>query len=249
MDFPGGFMPYTQKIIVLILLCWVCFSLSFVSSEISENFYISEWKITKWNEEYSVIWEWGLITFVATNNSILTYNATNYAPSNFTHPSSGVLSIGNLTIATSNNKTAEVLLLSIWGWFPGLVTSSSDWNLQKQVAQAAADGLYTAGTLVITDISFLYQNTSRSAIQFHYTQDPSLGNQNTTVVYDKQSGVLLKGFTEIFFDHEYVLGLELINSDLIKLGSTPLFISWAIDLTLISVIILPIIIRKKSLKK
>ena len=242
-------MSYNKKIILFVLLLYLCFGYTLGSGEISENFYVSEWKITKWNDEYSVIWEWGLITFMATNNSLITYNATNYAPSNFTHPSSGILSVGNLTIMTSNNKTAEVLLLSIWGWFPGLVTSSSDWDLQKEVAQSAADGLYTAGTLIVTDISYSYQNSSRFAIQFQYTQDPSLGNQNTTLIYDKQTGVLLKGFTEIFFDYEYVLGLELINSDLIKLGSPPLFTSWAIDFTLISIVILPIIIKKKSLKE
>ncbi|WP_455464624.1 hypothetical protein, partial [Candidatus Hodarchaeum mangrovi] len=131
-------------------------------------------------------------------------------------------------------------------WFPGLVTSSSDWNLQKQVAQSAAEGLYTAGTLVVTDISYSYRNASRSAIQFQYTQDLSLGNQNTTLIYDKQTGVLLKAFSEIFFDHEYVIGLELITSDLIKLGSTPLVTSMAVDFFVISSVILSIIIKKKS---
>ncbi|MHA1973473.1 MAG: hypothetical protein ACTSW1_10795 [Candidatus Hodarchaeales archaeon] len=196
----------------------------------------SQWRILEWNEENPVIWEWGLTSFVAQNGSLISYNMSYYDPTNFTHPSSGIISIGNLTTLTTNNKTAEVLVLSVWGWFPGLVTSIN-WTLQRQVASSAAQGLYTSGTLDIKELSYPLGGHVFSAIQFDYKQSPDLGNQNTTLIYDKDTGLLLEGFTELFFSHYYVLHLRLESSDLVTFDPN-VTSSWSFFVVAISLVVL-----------
>ncbi|MHA2244527.1 MAG: hypothetical protein ACXADY_06125 [Candidatus Hodarchaeales archaeon] len=193
----------------------------------------SRWKINKWNDDIVVAWDWGSTNFQTTNGSYLNYTLTEYDPTNFTHPSKGIIEIGNLTIQTTNNKTGEALVLSIYGWFPGLVTSSSNWNLQKQVAQEAANGQWTLGTLVTSESSYDYEVTSLQAINFTYSQDPNTGNQNTTLIYDKETGVLLEGYTEIQFTDYYFLSLKLVSSDIIVTESITNWSSLTIFLTII----------------
>ncbi len=177
--------------------------------------FLSQWEIIAWNEENSVAWEYPSTYFTANIGSIINYTLSSYDSNNFTNPSSGIIEIGNLTTQTTNNKTGEVLILSIWGWFPGLITSANDWAYQKQKAQEAAEGEWTLGTLQIHDSIYNYKGMSRQAINFTYRQDPSIGNQNTSLIYDKNTGVLLEGYTELMFNNPYFLKLKLIFSDLI----------------------------------
>ncbi len=206
----------------------------------------SRWKINKWNDDIVVAWEWPSTNFQTATGSYLNYTLTDYDSANFTHPSAGIIEIGNLTIQTTNNKTGEALVLSIYGWFPGLVTSSSNWNLQKQVAQEAANGQWTLGTLVTSEPSYNYEGISLQAINFTYNQDPSTGNQNTTLVYDKETGVLLEGYTEIQFADYYVLSLKLISSDIIVTEAITNWSSLTIFLTIIGVAIIWRVKRSKK---
>ena len=181
---------------------------------------VSRWKIHEWNDDIAVAWDWPTTYFEATIGSYINYTIDYYDSGNFTYPSAGTIEIGNLTTHTTNNKTGEVLVLSIYGWFPGLVTSSRNWNLQQQVAEVAAQGQWTLGSLVTSNVNYNYAGTPRQAINFTYKQDPSSGNQNTTLNYDKETGVLLEGFTEVKFTSYYVLSLKLIYSDLIPNDTT-----------------------------
>ncbi|MFX0087988.1 MAG: hypothetical protein ACFFAU_20210 [Candidatus Hodarchaeota archaeon] len=177
--------------------------------------FLSQWEIVAWNEDNPVAWEYPSTYFTAKIGSIINYTLSSYDSGNFTNPSSGTIEIGNLTTQTNNNKTGEVLVLSIWGWFPGLITSANDWAYQKQSAQEAAEGEWTLGTLKIQDLIYNYKGMSRQAINFTYQQDPSIGNQNTSLIYDKNTGVLLEGHTELMFNIPYFLNIKLIFSDLI----------------------------------
>jgi hypothetical protein len=110
----------------------------------------------------------------------------------------GSFMIGNLTLPANDSRIAAELALSIWPWFPGLV-SHLDWNIVDQEANDAANSFYMNGSLDIRSTA-----TTRSYI---YHQGP-WGNQNTTLVYDVNSGILLSGYTEFFFLHNYHLGIE-----------------------------------------
>ncbi len=188
------------------------------SSEVDNSF--AQWQILDWNDDITVAWDWGLNSFETLNGSYINYTLSHYEPSNFTHPSAGSIIVGNLTTQTTNNKSAEVLVLSVYGWFPGLVTSSSNWSLQEQVAFSAAQGVWTLGSLTVNEISYNYQGYNLEAITFIYEQDPSIGNQNTTLTYDKETGVLLEGWTEIFFSESYVLHLKLTETNIIDIKTS-----------------------------
>ena len=175
-------MKYSQKMLLKVLLLVLLFKFIPVQGKIFQENFVSRWEIEEWNKENIVAWEYPTTYFSAIIGSIINYTVTSYDPTNFTHPSSGEIKIGNLTTQTTNNKTGEVLALSIWGWFPGLITSSADWELQKETALKAAQGEWTVGSLDIQEFTFNYSGISRSVIKFNYVQDPTLGNQNTTLI-------------------------------------------------------------------
>lgn len=113
----------------------------------------------------------------------------------------GVFTIGNLTLLANNSQIAAELVFSIWPWFPGLV-SHLDWNTVDQDATDAATTFFMNGSLDI-----LTTSTTKSYI---YRQGP-WGNQNTTLVYDLVSGILLSAYTEFFFLNDYHLGVDFIT--------------------------------------
>jgi len=205
---------FFYAILLMISLTFV-FPLIQGSSEDESSFAL--WQILDWNDDIAVAWDWGVSSFETINGSHINYTLSHYEPSNFTHPSAGSIIVGNLTTQTTNNKSAEVLVLSIYGWFPGLITSSNNWSLQEQVALSAAQGVWTLGSLTTNEISYEYQGSNREAITYRYKQDPSIGNQNTTLTYDKETGVLLEGWTEIFFAESYVLHLKLAETNIIDI--------------------------------
>jgi hypothetical protein len=221
-------MKFSQKMLLKLLLLVLILNFIPVQGKISQESLVSRWEIEEWNEENTVAWwdeNYTITYFSATIGSIINYTVTSYDPTNFTHPSLGEIKIGNLSTQTTNNNTGEVLALSIWGWFPGLITSSSDWELQKETALKAAQGEGTLGTLDIQEFTFNYSGISRSAIEFNYFQDPSVGNQNSTLIYDKETGVLLEGYTELQFFSLYKLRLRLVYSDLISESNSNLTIN------------------------
>ena len=213
-------MKYNQLINVIILM--ICLTLVSPliqgTPEIEESF--ARWQILDWNDDIVVAWDWGVNSFETINGSYINYTLSHHESSNFTHPSAGSIIVGNLTTQTTNNKTAEVLVLSIWGWFPGLITSSNNWTLQEQVALSASQGTWTLGNLSVNEVSYDYQGDNREAIIFVYKQDSSIGNQNTTLIYDKETGVLLEGWTEICFAELYVLHLKLTETSIIDIETS-----------------------------
>jgi hypothetical protein len=113
----------------------------------------------------------------------------------------GLFTIGNLTLPANDSRIATELVFSIWPWFPGLV-SHLDWNAVDQAATDAALSFFMNGSLDTQSTA-----TTRSYI---YHQGP-WGNQNTTLVYDVNSGILLTGYTEFFFLNDYHLGIQFVN--------------------------------------
>lgn len=114
---------------------------------------------------------------------------------------SGLFTIGNLTLLANDTRIAGELVFSVWPWFPGLV-SHLDWTTVDQDATNAASGYFLNGSLDIT--------TTSTTKTYVYHQGP-FGNQNTTLVYDLFSGVLLSAFTEVFLLSDYHLGIEFIT--------------------------------------
>lgn len=113
----------------------------------------------------------------------------------------GSFTIGNLTLPANDSRIAAELVFSIWPWFPGLV-SHLNWDAVDQAATDAAMSFYMNGSLNI-------RSTSKTRT-YIYHQGP-WGNQNTTLVYDVNSGILLAGYTEFFFLNDYHLGIVFAN--------------------------------------
>jgi hypothetical protein len=113
---------------------------------------------------------------------------------------SGVFTIGNLTIPANDSRIAAEIVFSIWPWFPGLI-SHLDWNTVDQQATDAATTFFMNGSLDI-------QTTSTTKC-YIYHQGP-WGNQNTTLIYQLGTGVLLSAYTEFFFLKDYHLGIEFL---------------------------------------
>jgi hypothetical protein len=113
----------------------------------------------------------------------------------------GLLTIGNLTIPANDSRIAAELVFSIWPWFPGLV-SHLDWTAVDQSATEAAASLFMNGSMEIHD--------GFSTKRYEYHQGPS-GNQNTTLIYDINSGILLSAYTEFFFLNDYHLGIDFVT--------------------------------------
>jgi hypothetical protein len=98
---------------------------------------VSRWEIQEWNDDAAVFWWDPPVTtsyFIASSGSYINYSMDYYDSTNFTHPSAGTIEIGNLTIHTTNNKTGEVLALSIYGWFPKRqLEENGRWGTSQQM--------------------------------------------------------------------------------------------------------------------
>lgn len=189
-----------------------------MSASDTNDTYLSthQWNLVQWNDENLVEWYSHGLFINATTNSAVTFNLTEYQPSNLTFPSEGLLSIGNTTVTSDNEDIASSLTLSVWPWHPGLVTHIN-WTHHTLQATAAAESVYLQGTLTVEEnLSYEFGSFNRKAVKFVYNQNSSLGNQNTSLVYDMATGVLLQSLSEIQFDEYYVIGLELSTSSLIS---------------------------------
>jgi hypothetical protein len=150
----------------------------------------------------------------------------------------GFFTIGNLTLPANDSRIAAELVFSVWPWFPGLV-SHLDWNLVDQAATDAAAGFYLNGSLAI--------HTTSTTKSYVYHQGP-WGNQNTTLVYDINSGILVSAYTEVFFLNDYHLGIEFITltHNPTSLTTWLFVVSFAVILT---VTIFFVVISRLHLKK
>jgi len=175
------------------------------------------WVVNNWNNDISINWFSAGLYLNNENNSLVRYKILSENPTNYSYPNAGKLSIGNFTdFDTDNNDIASTLTLSIWPWLPGIVTHVN-WTHHELEAESASNSIFLQGNLTITnEISFEIGNLMRSAIKFDYKQNLSLGNQNTTLIYDKSTGVLLSGYSEINFGQPFIIGLKYHNSTLIS---------------------------------
>ncbi|MFW9830536.1 MAG: hypothetical protein ACFFD8_01995 [Candidatus Thorarchaeota archaeon] len=150
----------------------------------------------------------------------------------------GLLNIGNLTLFNNNSRIAAELVLSIWPWFPGLV-SHLDWVTVDQAATEAATSYFMNGSLEI--------RTSLDTKSYIYHQGP-LGNQNTSLVYDLHTGILLAGYTEFFFLNDYHLGIELITITRTPTTLPSLVFNATLLVVLLSSIIIFVITNRRAKK-
>ncbi|MHA1984011.1 MAG: hypothetical protein ACW967_06630 [Candidatus Hodarchaeales archaeon] len=175
------------------------------------------WNVTNWNETETLNF-FPIANITAEKDSILSYNVTKENLDNYTHPNEGDFSLGNLSLNTDNPSIGSNLGFSVWPWIPGLV-ANTNWTRHVQDAVSASQGKYLLGDISIKGVNdskpYKINDFNRQAIEFVYKQDKP-GNQNTTLIYDQETGVLLYGFTEIFIDKMYFLELELISSSLIS---------------------------------
>ncbi len=146
----------------------------------------------------------------------------------------GFLTIGNLTVPANDSRIASELVFSIWPWFPGLV-SHLEWDTVDQAAINAASSFFMNGSLEI-----LTTTTTRAYV---YHQGP-WGNQNTTLIYDLSTGILLAGYTEFFFLNDYHLGIEFVMPTRSSTNLTTLLFFATFVITLIIVALSVIIARR-----
>jgi len=123
----------------------------------------------------------------------------------------GKFIFGNMTLTLVNDSDiASALTLSIWPWFPGLI-SHLNWSQVIVEAKAANTG-FMQGNLTIVEYTRF--------ILFSYQQNKTSG-QNTTLIYDLNTGILMSGYTAF---GDYYLGLvyeeKLENESVIGVEST-----------------------------
>jgi hypothetical protein len=143
----------------------------------------------------------------------------------------GVFTIGNLTLPTNDSRIAGELMFSIWPWFTGLV-SHLDWETVDQAAIDSATG-WMEGDMEI--------RTSATTKTYIYHQG-SFGNQNTTLVYDINTGVLRAAYSEFFFAEDYHLGLQLVEA---ALYLTPITFVVLVGIGFIVLLVIIIVRRRK----
>lgn len=155
-----------------------------------------QWQITNVTNEV-VEWGFGSSSFWhASANQLLTFDIHRME----NYELHGIFTIGNFTISTNDSRIGAELAFSIWPWFPGLI-SHLNWSNVDQDATNAATG-FMEGDLDIQTTSTTKAYTYQQGI---------FGNQNTTLVYDLQTGILLEGYTEFFFLKDYHLGVQFLG--------------------------------------
>ena len=105
----------------------------------------------------------------------------------------GIFSMGNFTITDTNANVSFVLALSIgtWPsmWHPGLI-SSINWTLENTNAITYAN--IQNGTLTITNDS--------QKIRYEFHEKAGI-KQNTTLIYNMDTGILLECYSDTGFVH------------------------------------------------
>jgi hypothetical protein len=230
--------------VVVLVLLLIQSQISIVKGT-EETLQVHKWVLTKWHEKNLLYW-YPLAYVNATVNSEVWYNVSFIDFSNITHPTKGKFSLGNLTYENADTyEIGAALILSIYPWSPGVATHTN-WTWHKSEAIRASSEGFLRGSLVISeDIPYKINEYQRKAIKFSYQQNTTLGNQNTTLIYDIESGILLYGYSEIFFDSLYVIELYLAISSLINANNTTIAsISWVASYSGIPLLFLLILIAR-----
>lgn len=190
-----------------------------------------DWRITNVTSEV-VEWGFGSGAFwEATENQHIIFDIHQLSDTEI----HGIFTIGNLTIPTNDSRIAAELAFSIWPWFPGLISHLA-WATVDQRASDAASGLLVGELEILT--------TATTKTYIYHQAIP--GNQNTTLIYDKQTGILLEGYTEFFFLNDYHLGVELVGVIQVPTGTT-YFVILLVTLFVIMIIAF-VVIRRSGLR-
>ncbi|GEM_PF-6136376 len=190
-----------------------------------------EWQITNVTSEV-VEWGFGSGAFWQANeNQHIVFDIHQLADAEV----HGIFTIGNLTIPTNDSRIAAEIAFSIWPWFPGLI-SHLTWTTVDQRSTDAASGL------LVGELEILTTTTTKSYI-YHQAAP---GNQNTTLIYDKQTGILLEGYTEFFFLNDYHLGVEYVGVTQVPTSTT--YFGVLLTAIFVSLIIAFVVIRRPSVR-
>ncbi|MFQ6126641.1 MAG: hypothetical protein ACE5R6_18805 [Candidatus Heimdallarchaeota archaeon] len=160
----------------------------------------AEWHIHSVNAQPVPWYRIGVWTYLgswkAENGSEISYTVTAVNEDVY-----GDLNIGNLTVTNSSSaEIASALVLGILTWSPGLITHT-DWVKHTEEAQEQANSEWVNGTLTVPEKNQVYMGKTFETISFILVST----SQNTTLVYEKNSGALLEaqtGFGAYFLDIE-----------------------------------------------
>lgn len=214
---PKLVLKYSTFLILVILSLQFSLSPAMSSTDNNQQVSTNVWKLLDWNQANPTDWYSQGIYINATIGSLVKYNITSSSQNNMTDPNSGFFSIGNVSnIKTDDYDLANTFTLSIYPWSPGFAMNPYNWSLSESQASNAAKGKYLQGNLTITNnFNYSVAGFTRTAVKFVYAQNLTLGNQNTTLIYDFATGVLLYAKSAIFFSSLYKIELQLQSSTLI----------------------------------
>lgn len=171
------------------------------------------------------IWTY-LGSWIAENGSKIGYTVTAVNEEVY-----GGLIIGNLTVTNSSSaEIASNLVLGILSWGPGLITHTN-WANHSEVAQEQANSEWINGTITLTEKTQTYLDKTFETIKYVLVSS----SQNTTLVYEKNSGVLLEAQTGFGL---YFLDLEISSIDPPLEGVKGQFISLSWEVVLLPLLFL-----------
>jgi hypothetical protein len=130
----------------------------------------------------------------------------------------GLLSLGNVSVATNDTMIALDLTLGVWpAWLPGLIVEVGQNNIEdlNESAHAATEriaGNWMNGTMVSRYENISVGSTTHECIVFDYQQD-SPGTQVSHLAYSLSSGVLVEANTTVTFSSTYRLVVYLSSID------------------------------------
>lgn len=161
------------------------------------------WKIENVTDEVVTFTD---VSYIPKGNwKAYTGNYISYSVTSVAEEITGSFSIGNLTVTATDADIAVSLTLSIGTWYPGLI-SDTNWTQQSQYATNNATGFF--------DGDLTYTLGSQTAT-FKYLQNTSNGNQNTTLIYNRTTGILLEGYGEYYFGSHVYIGLSFDSAEVI----------------------------------
>jgi hypothetical protein len=200
---------------LIVILCM--FSTIVAAQGASYSSYIeNQAKITWSVQEITnfTMWYTGGGYCAATNNSDMTFQVTSVDDE-----VSGILSIGNVSVATNDTMIALDLTLGVWpSWLPGLVIEIGQSNIDalNESAYAATErvaGNWMNGTMTSHYENISVGNTIHECIVFDYQQDAP-GTQVTHLAYSLASGELVEANTSVTFASTYKLVVSLYSVDI-----------------------------------
>lgn len=179
------------------------------------------------------------ITLLGFADQSAVFWASNLNPVPFCNITSKYLDDGVLkkNVTFVNKSTTEIgsmLVLGYNDYNPGFITSIN-WTHEKLLATNSVDPTgWVPGTVT-------FDESNPAQIKMVFKQAPASGNQNTTLIYNKDTGVLIYAKTEIFFFNLYSLEIQL------KEGNIPGYPIEIFGLLSIIAVIAIVLVKKKNI--